>query len=259
MINSKIQWMDATVNFWMGCHKVSEGCKYCYLYRDMAKYGGNATDVTRVSEKTIKGYLKALKDPARIFTCSWSDFFIEEADAWRSNAWEVVKSTPQHVWQILTKRPERIAQCLPQDWGKGYSNVWIRVTIENEKVKEERLKLVHDAVYQMGMQNKIFVSAEPLLSVINFLDGTESETIFRKCVNWLILGGESGNDTGKVLYRPCEQRWFENIAGQCQIADIPLFVKQMGTSLSKQLGMKDRHGSKFDEFPEALKIREFPH
>src|SRR5690349_7168633 len=119
---TKIQWADSTVNFWHGCHKVSEGCKFCYMFRDKQRYGQDPEIVVRAKAASFD---KALhwKDPRRIFTCSWSDFFIEDADAWRADAWEIIRHTPQPTWLILTKRPERIAECLPPDWGAGYKNV----------------------------------------------------------------------------------------------------------------------------------------
>jgi len=76
---SAIQWTDATVNFWTGCKKVSPGCKFCYMYRDKERYGLDPSAVVRTADKTFYSALK-WKEPKRIFTCSWSDFFIEEAD-----------------------------------------------------------------------------------------------------------------------------------------------------------------------------------
>lgn len=257
MIKTKIQWTDATINFWMGCQKVSEGCKYCYLFRDKDRYGQDASKITKVSDSTVKAHLRALKEPAKIFTCSWSDFFIKEADEWRADAWKTIKNNPQHTWQILTKRPERIADNLPDDWGMGYENVWLGVTIENEKVKQERLENLY-AVYQTNMKNKFFISAEPLLGHVNFLDSKVSEEIFRNAIDWVIVGGESGNDTGKHRYRPCDLNWIQNVVNQCKMVDTPVFVKQLGTHLYKEMRLSDRHGGTIEDFPNNLKIREFP-
>ena len=104
MENTKIQWTEATWNPWHGCQKVSPGCKFCYMYRDKERYGQDATTVLR-SKTKFKEPLK-WKEPKVIFTCSWSDWFIEEADQWRDEAWETIRKTPQHTYQILTKSPK---------------------------------------------------------------------------------------------------------------------------------------------------------
>lgn len=130
MINSKIEWTDSTHNFWEGCHKVSAGCKFCYMHRIQ---DGKKIDPNVVVK--FDGFRKPLGWAGQklIFTCSMSDFFIEEADKWRPEAWEIISLTPQHTWLILTKRPERIKDCLPPDWGNGYPNVWLGVTVENNE------------------------------------------------------------------------------------------------------------------------------
>lgn len=88
---TKIEWTDATINFWRGCTKVSPGCKYCYMYRDQTRYGRDPTQVVQVKESSILSVLKKSKSK-RIFVNSWSDFFIPEADAWRNKAWETLKN-----------------------------------------------------------------------------------------------------------------------------------------------------------------------
>jgi hypothetical protein len=79
-VNTKIGWTDHSLNFWKGCHKVSDGCKSCYMYRDFERYGNDANVVSQVKPNTITKVLKMAQPGDRIFTCSWSDFFIEEAD-----------------------------------------------------------------------------------------------------------------------------------------------------------------------------------
>lgn len=103
--SSNIEWTDATWNPWHGCHKVSQGCKNCYMFRDKRRYGQDPNVVTRAASTTFYAPLK-WKKPRRIFTCSWSDFFIEEADPWRDEAFAIMALTPQHTYQVLTKRPE---------------------------------------------------------------------------------------------------------------------------------------------------------
>lgn len=191
-----------------------------------------------------------------IFTNSMSDFFIKEADAWREEAWDVIRRTPQHRWQILTKRPERILECLPNDWGReGYPNVWLGTTIENNNTKDRLLEL--QKAKTKNSKFLTFLSVEPLLEDVDFTSDPEILETF-KGLDWVILGGESGNDSGKYTYRPCEIDWIESMVKQCKGHGIPVFVKQMGTHLYKRLKMTDRHGGNINEFPAQLRIREFP-
>ena len=126
--NSGIAWTNHTWNPWQGCHKVSAGCENCYMEREKLRYGQDPHVVKRSARQTFNLPLRL--DSGRVFTCSWSDFFIAEADEWRPEAWEIIRRTPHLIYQILTKRPERIAQCLPPDWGDGWKNVWGGVTVE---------------------------------------------------------------------------------------------------------------------------------
>lgn len=105
---SNIEWTGGTWNPWHGCHKVSAECKNCYMFRDKKRYGQDPNVVVR--SKT--GFYDPLKwtEPKTIFTCSWSDFFIEEADPWRDEAFAIMALTPQHTYQILTKRPDRMLE-----------------------------------------------------------------------------------------------------------------------------------------------------
>lgn len=136
-----IAWTQKTWNPWQGCRKVSPGCKYCYMYRDKERYGQDPKTVIVSSPKTFFSPF-GWKDPALVFTCSWSDWFISEADTWRPVAWDIIKSTPHLIYQILTKRPERILDALPADWGTGYPNVWLGVSVENQETAQTRLPLL---------------------------------------------------------------------------------------------------------------------
>lgn len=244
--NSKIQWTENTWNPWHGCKKVSPGCKYCYMYRDKEKYGQDPSIVLR-SKTKFNDPLK-WKEPVLIFTCSWSDWFIKEADEWRPEAWKIIKATPHHTYQILTKRPERILKHLPDDWGEGYPNVWLGVSVENGSIP-----VTDRILYLNEVPAKIkFISFEPLI-------GPLRKYVSDK-IDWIIIGGESGNDNGNYLYRKCELRWIDQIIdGYREISPkTAIFVKQLGTHLSKELKMSDRHGGLISEFPEHLRIREFP-
>ena len=244
---SKIQWTGPTWNPWHGCKKVSAGCKFCYMYRDKERYGQIPTAVLK--SKTKFNEPMKWKEPQLIFTCSWSDWFIEEADAWRPEAWEVIKNTPHHTYQILTKRPERIKVCLPPDWGDGYPNVWLGVSVESNDEKQ-RLKILSEIPARIR-----FISAEPLIGELDLEDIVD---VISTSFHWLIIGGESGNNTGKYRYRPCEIDWIYTLIDQGKTMGLSVFVKQLGTHLAEQYKLKDKHGGLIEEWEPLLRVREFP-
>lgn len=267
-----ISWTHSTWNPWQGCHKVSAGCKNCYMYREKKRWGQDPNIVARSSKRTFNRPLH-WHEPALVFVCSWSDFFIEEADPWRDEAWEIMWHTPHLTYQLLTKRPERIHECLPADWGDGWPNVWLGVSAENEPAAEKRLPLllaVPAAVH--------WVSAEPLLGHIHFarwlyrceacerrplddlrewrFNGTRwehyhgypighLESVPDQVLDWIVVGGESGPNA-----RPMDIRWARFIQFQCEDAGVPFFMKQIG-------GWPDKRGVVSD-FPPELRVREFP-
>ena len=125
-----ISWTDATWNPWMGCAKVSPGCDNCYMFRDMRRYGRDPEAIVRTAPATFDAPLRR-REPGRIFTCSWSDFFIKQADPWREEAWDIMRRTPQHNYQVLTKRPSRAV-----GWFRKHGwlpNVWLGTSVESAK------------------------------------------------------------------------------------------------------------------------------
>jgi protein gp37 len=198
-----IGWTDATWNPWYGCLKVSPGCQHCYMYADRTRYGDDPSVVQR--SKTTFGEPLKWKAPRRVFTCSWSDFFIDQADNWRPDAWDVIRRTPQHTYLILTKRPERIVDHLPQGW--PWAHVWLGVSVETPAY------LYRADVLRAIPAARRFLSCEPLLEDLG--------TINLYGIDWIIVGGESGKD-----YRPMEIAWAEAIRDQCVTAGVQLYVKQ---------------------------------
>jgi protein gp37 len=245
--HSKIQWTGPTWNPWHGCKKVSAGCKFCYMFRDKERYGQSPTTVLK--SKTNFREPTKWTEPQLIFTCSWSDWFIDEADEWRAEAWEVIKNTPQHTYQILTKRPERIKDCLPPDWGEGYPIVWLGVSVESNKEKH-RIEKLSEIPARIR-----FISAEPLIDDLNLSDIVDIVSIY---FHWIIIGGESGNNTGNYRFRPCELEWIQKLIDQGQDYGLSIFVKQLGTHLSQELGLKERHGGNISEWIDSIQVREFP-
>lgn len=203
---TKIEWTDATWNPWHGCIKLTPGCAKCYMYRQKRAYGQDPREVVR-SKTSFRDPLK-WDDPRLVFACSWSDWFIAEADPWRDEAWDVIRRCPHHTFQILTKRPERIRPCLPRDW--PLANVWLGVSAEDPKHGLPRIDILRGipAVTR-------FVSFEPLLEDLGAIN--------LHGIHWVIVGGESGPD-----YRSTRPEWVDGVFAQCQAAGIPFFFKQWG-------------------------------
>ena len=234
-----IEWTDHTWNPWYGCKKISPGCKYCYMYRDQTRYGMDPTNVSR--SKTKFNEPKKWKEPGLVFTCSWSDFFIDEADQWRDEAWQIIKDTPHLTYQILTKRPEDVLQRLPADWGTGYPNVWLGVSVESQH-EDWRIFELMDIPAALR-----FVSFEPLIGPVKWNPEWN--------IDWIIIGGETGNEEGPYRYRPAEIDWFVELINGAILYDVAIFVKQLGTHLAKQFDMEDTKGLSGHDF---LMLRDFP-
>jgi len=241
--DSAIQWTDHTWNPWQGCTKVTAGCDHCYMFRDKARYGQNPEAVVRSSAATFNRPLTAKwAAGAKVFTCSWSDWFHPEADAWRAEAWAIVKRTPHLTYQILTKRPNRIAGHLPADWGEtGYPNVWLGTSVEYGATifRVDQLARIPAAVR--------FVSYEPAV-------GPMTLGIRDRSVDWLIVGGESGGREA----RPFDLRWAQDVLAECAFAGIPVFVKQLGSVWARAHHAADGHGGDPAEWPAFYRVREFP-
>jgi protein gp37 len=197
------------------------------MFSGQRRYGKNPDQVIRAAPATFRAPLK-WHDERKVFTCSWSDWFIPEADDWRADAWAIMRETPQHTYQVLTKRPERITQCLPADWSAGYANVWLGVSAEDQKEANLRLPLLCEVPAVVR-----FVSCEPMLGPIQ-LDLTG--------LGWVICGGESGSQR-----RHFERAWARDLYTQCQAAGVAFFYKQ-GSGLHP--------GS--DDLLDGRQVHEFP-
>lgn len=243
---SKIQWTDATWNIARGCTKVDEDCKFCYMYRDGDRFGYDAKQIIRT--KSVFNLPLKLKEPSKIFTCSLTDFFHVDCDGFRQEAWNIIRKCPQHTFQILTKRPERIMQSLPDFWNEIENRCWIGTSIGSSDSIHRFRRLM-----ELPIMSIKFLSLEPLYDRI-YLPFEDMLVL----PDWIIVGGESGNDNGKYRYRECKLHWIENIVMSCGAHGVPVFVKQLGTHLAKEMKLHDRHGGDINEWPEHLKIRNFP-
>lgn len=249
---SAIEWTDATWNPWHGCHKISPGCKFCYMFREKKQYGQDPNLVVR--SKTKFGDPLKWKEPRLIFTCSWSDWFIEEADAWRDEAWDIIRRTPQHTYQILTKRIERAAGRIPLP---PLPNVWLGVSVEDRRRADERIPLLLQTPAAVR-----FLSVEPLLEPVDLLNlqgGLSALTGWRQTadacsipkelrgIDWVIVGGESGSGA-----RPMHPGWARSIRDQCAAVGVPFFFKQNGefVSVSEVAGPGAHH-----HFPDGSTVR----
>lgn len=257
---SVIEWTDSTWNPWRGCDKVSPGCAHCYMFRDQRRYGRDPDVVVRAADPTFYAPIKstkwakererciAKKGRHLVFTCSWSDVFHPAADDWRREFWEIIRRTPRSTYQVLTKRPERIAECLPEDWGEGYPNVWLGVTIENRR-------FVHRADLLRAAPAAVrFISAEPLLGPLvppwsnrdedrHWVDGYCGPALDLAGIDWLITGGESG-----PKHRPFNPFWALALEDESKRHGVAFLHKQNGGARPDSNG-RLLNGQTFDGFP----------
>lgn len=262
-----IEWCTATWNPWRGCDKVSPGCANCYMFSEQKRYGRDPAKVVR-SKTTFSDPIR-WKDPQTVFTCSWSDFFHRDADAWRDGAWRIIRDTPWHRYLILTKRIEDVADRLPWPKGAPWPNVWLGTSIENR-----RFSYRADRLLDLCAAGR-FVSAEPLLEEIDI-----RHTLGKGGIEWVIAGGESG-----VGARPFNIEWARSLRDQCSNR-AAFFFKQAGrrpflaarrvagvdytTGAGSRirmaavevevddLGYRDHKGGDPAEWPADLRVRELP-
>lgn len=175
----------------------------------------------------------------RVFVCSWSDFFIHEADTWRSDAWIIIRNTPHITYQILTKRPERIGTCLPPAWGLGWPNVWLGVSVESA---EYLYRISHLREIPAAVR---FISYEPALELVDF-----QAQLALGGIHWLISGGESG-----PVARPAMPWWFASVHEQCRKHGVAHFHKQHGGTrkIDGAYGGCAINGEVFHEYPVLTK------
>ena len=254
MYNSKIEWTEATWNPLRGCARVSEGCRFCYAERVADRFSGTGQPYEGLTTRGKDGQPRwnneimlvphmlkkplSWKQPRRIFVNSMSDLFHEKVPFdYIQQVFDVMRQASWHEFQILTKRAERLAELAPQiDWSP---NVWMGVSIEDSRVIDRA-----DALREVPATIR-FLSLEPLIGSIPNLN--------LKGLDWAIIGGESGNEA-----RIMEPEWAVDLLNQCRSANVPCFIKQMGTQWAKRQGSKSRKGDDFSEFPEALQVREYP-
>ena len=233
-VNSKIEWTGNTWNPVTGCTQISDGCQNCYAKRmaERLKLMGNKKYENGFSVSLHEDCLSEpfrWRKPSMVFVNSMSDLFHEEVPfEFIERIFAVMNMNPQHTFQLLTKRPERLAKIAPGlEWGL---NIWQGVTVENTEYSN-RVGLLR----QVPACTK-FVSFEPLLGDIGNIDLSG--------IDWAIVGGESGPRS-----RPVELAWILNIKNQCEKQEVLFYFKQWGGTNKKKSG-RELLGQTWDSVPE---------
>lgn len=343
MAETNIEWTDRVWNPVRGCTRVSEGCRNCYAERQAIRQSGigkayfglvRSHEVNRGSEvrheprwtgKIALGDASRLAEPlswrkpSYVFVNSMSDLFHADVPfEFIDEVFHVMSVTPEHTYQILTKRPERMLEYVTQRLAKKKqyadkfdlcptvemrnspaaidsrrdakeipSHIWLGTSVENQETADQRIPLLLETPAAVR-----WVSAEPLLGPIRLdecapyvLGGDESNPCVmnafnsschhpltcmeapkvkgnEKGIQWVVVGGESGPGA-----RPCNVQWIRSIVQQCQAAEIPVFVKQLGAMpmispenalVEIRNGISDRKGGCISDFPPDLQVRQYP-
>lgn len=210
-------------NPWHGCHKLSAGCQHCYVYRGDAKRDIDSSIVAKTKnfdipvQKKRNGEYK-IPPGSTVYSCFTSDFFLEDADEWRGEAWEMMRVRSDLNFLMITKRINRFHESLPADWGNGYDNVTICCTIENQDRADYRLPIYRSA----PIKHKILI-CEPLLERIDL-----HPYDIGSWIEQVVVGGESGYDA-----RPCNFDWVMELHDLCVENNVSFWFKQTGAKLVK--------------------------
>lgn len=246
MKKTKIEWTEETWNPTTGCTKVSLGCKNCYaeVMANRLKAMGtpgyeNGFDFSIMPDRLEQPLNK--KKSTKYFVNSMSDLFHEQMPIdYLNDIIQVIKQTPQHIYQILTKRENRMSYYFE---GKEIpKNIWLGVSVENKKDGLPRINKLRNLNASIK-----FLSIEPLLE--------DLEQIDLNGIDWVIVGGESGNKA-----RPMKEEWVLNIQKQCEVQNVAFFFKQWGTwgvdgvKRSKKVNGRLLVGKTFEEYPETLLV-----
>jgi protein gp37 len=276
--NSKIEWCDHTASPWHGCSKTDNpGCDNCYAaamaVRNPETLGVWGDDGTRVKSKSFVKNLRTWQKKAaregRSVTVfpSICDPFEDRPELvpWRQEMFAVADECPNVILLLLTKRPENVRRMWPacpwhinDEWGSNpiphRPNVWLGCSVSDQPTADknvpELLKL-HD------LCPVLFLSAEPLLGPVDLRYYASDEC---RNLDWCIIGGESGHGA-----RPCNVAWIRSLVSQCQAAGVPAFVNEVPPEIEHGLNrhsqfprLHDRKGGDPDEWPEDLRVRQFP-
>ena len=242
MNKTKIEWTEETWNPTTGCTKVSAGCKNCYAeamakrLRAMGAPGYENGFEFSIMPERLEQPLKR-KKPTKYFVNSMSDLFHEQMpEDFLDAIFEIIDRTPWHIYQILTKRENRMAEYFINK--KIPANVWLGVTVEDKKSGLPRIEKLR--VQKATIK---FLSIEPLLEDLGKLN--------LQGIHWVIVGGESGPKA-----RPMKPEWAVNIKKQCEKQNVAFFFKQWGTwgadgiKRNKKSNGRKLLGKEWNEYPD---------
>lgn len=240
--NSKIEWTDATWNPVRGCTKISPGCAHCYAETFAERFRGvpghpyeQGFDLRLVPDKLTEPITWSKQ--RMVFVNSMSDLFHKDVpDAYIELVARVMAAADWHIYQVLTKRSERLRDMLKTKlaFAATMPHIWWGVSVENRKHGIPRIEHLREAQSEMT-----FLSIEPLLE--------DLETIDLRGIDWVIVGGESGAGA-----RPMNAEWVVNIQRQCSRAKVPFFFKQWG-GVRKALTGRKLDGRTFDDYPTPIR------
>lgn len=212
-------------NPWRGCHKCSEGCKFCYIHKGDYKRGVDTNIIVKTDKFTApieryqrgknKGEYK-MKSGETVYLCFSSDFLLPDADEWRDECFDIIKERQDLNFLFLTKRIERFIDCIPLDWNNGYNNVTVGCTVENQA----------NVDYKLGIFDKLPIKhkniiLQPLLEQVDI-------SKHLKDIELVVVGGESDYNA-----RPLDYDWVLNIREQCKNAKVNFEFRQCGTHFIK--------------------------
>ena len=210
-------------NPWHGCRRVSEGCAHCYVFA-LDRLRGVETAI----HKNASGFSKPVSrrrggefrypSGTTFFTCFTSDFFLEDADEWRGDAFRIIRARPDCTFEIFTKRIDRARARLPLDWDDGYPNVRLSVSAENQRRADERVPLLLD--FPAAARG---IAASPLLEELHLERYLASGQI-----QWVSAGGESYEGA-----RPCDFDWILSLRRQCEAVKVPFTFHQTGANFRR--------------------------
>jgi len=258
MAETQIEWTDSTWNPVAGCSIKSAGCKNCYAMQmarrleamDIEKYKGliRKNTLRPVWNGVVREDWESLsipykwKKPRKIFVNSMSDLFHEKvSEKFIHAVWKVMEETPQHHYQILTKRPERMQEVVKHKIKRVLPNVWLGTSVEDGRVLE-RIDFLRKTPAAIR-----FISFEPLIGSVGKVN--------LKGIHWAIVGGESGSNA-----RPIKEDWIDEIYARCERYDTAFFFKQWGTwgkdnkKRSKKANGRVYKGRTWDEMPDYDRV-----
>jgi len=243
---SKIEWTDATWNPVRGCTKISPGCAHCYAETFAERFRGvpghpyeQGFDFRLVPDKVLDPL--RWSTPKMVFVNSMSDLFhVDVPDNYISAVAEVMKQSPWHIYQVLTKRSARMREILTSGLRHvaSRSHIWWGASVEDRKYGLPRIEDLRDTPVAVK-----FLSIEPLLEDLGDVN--------LEGIHWVIVGGESGPGA-----RPMNPDWVNSLMEHCRRSGVPFFFKQWGGVRKKEAG-RELNGTTFDEFPEVRRS-EFP-